>query len=85
MEDVIDEPGPPSPEPKPPTVLPEDLDDQWMDPRFEDVEPLKHLLVPAANDALIATPVSQRVNSVKNDDPDCLTPGELPESQRALF
>ena len=68
-----------------PVILPEDLVDAWMDPRFEDIEPMKKLLVAAAEDALIATPVSQRVNSVRNDDPECLAPGELPESQRSLF
>jgi putative SOS response-associated peptidase YedK len=32
------------------------------------------LLGPVANDYLVATPVSARVNDVKNDDPDCLAP-----------
>ncbi len=40
------------------------------------------LLHPAAEDALVATPVSPRVNSVQNDDPECLQPprqaGQIP-------
>jgi putative SOS response-associated peptidase YedK len=68
-----------------PVILPDDVVDAWIDPRFEDVEPLKKLLVAASEDVLIATPVSQRVNSVRNDDPECLTPGDLPGSQKGLF
>jgi putative SOS response-associated peptidase YedK len=40
------------------------------------------LLVPAPDDALIATPVSRRVSSVKNDDADCLAPRSV-EDPRA--
>ena len=32
------------------------------------------LLQPAPEDVLVATPVSARVNSVRNDDPACLEP-----------
>ena len=32
------------------------------------------MLKPAADDLLLATRVSQRVNSVKNDDPECVEP-----------
>src|SRR5437867_6633291 len=35
---------------------------------------LMALLRPARDDLLAATPVSSRVNSVKNDDPECLAP-----------
>jgi putative SOS response-associated peptidase YedK len=37
-------------------------------------EPEQKLLHPAPEDLLVATPVSLRVNSVRNDDPDCLAP-----------
>ena len=39
---------------------------------------------PAPDEALIATPVSRRVNSVANDDAACLGPPEA-EAQRSLF
>ena len=41
---------------------------------FEDTDEkaLLELLRPSRSDLLIATPVSQRVNSVKNDDPECI-------------
>ena len=42
------------------------------------------LIRPAPEDALIATPVSKRVNSVKNDDAACLAPAG-PEAQGNLF
>jgi putative SOS response-associated peptidase YedK len=42
------------------------------------------LLRPAPEAALIATPVSKRVNAVKNDDPACLGPPEE-EPQQRLF
>jgi putative SOS response-associated peptidase YedK len=35
------------------------------------------LLRPAREQMLVATPVSERVNPVKNDDPECLTPRVL--------
>src|SRR5215211_5199991 len=57
-----------------PVILPEDEVDRWLDPRHEDVEKLKRLLAPAPEGLLVPTPVSQRVNSVKNDDPACLEP-----------
>jgi putative SOS response-associated peptidase YedK len=37
-------------------------------------EPEQKLLHPAHEDLLVATPVSIRVNSVRNDDPGCLAP-----------
>jgi putative SOS response-associated peptidase YedK len=57
-----------------PAVLSEDAIDQWIDPREQDLEGLMKLLVPAAEDVLTIRYVSQRANSVKNDDPACLEP-----------
>jgi len=42
------------------------------------------LLGPAPEGALVATPVSPRVNAVENDDPDCLAPAPEP-GQGSLF
>ena len=55
-----------------PVILPEDKVDDWLYPHREDVQALRGLLAPAAPELLIATPVSMRVNSVKNDDPEIL-------------
>jgi putative SOS response-associated peptidase YedK len=57
-----------------PVILTEEVADLWMDPREDDQQKLVELLRPAAEDFLVATPVSARVNSVKNDDPACLEP-----------
>ena len=46
----------------------------WLDPAFKDVDRLKELLVPAAEDYLSLTPVSKRVNSPRHDDAACVQP-----------
>ena len=56
-----------------PVVLEDGAVDDWLYVRSS-ASSLTDLLRPAREDLLIATPVSTRVNSVKNDDPDCLAP-----------
>jgi putative SOS response-associated peptidase YedK len=59
-----------------PVVLPREKLDDWLHVPAEGVESyakgVRELLRPAAEDVLVATPVSRRVNSVKNDDEACL-------------
>jgi putative SOS response-associated peptidase YedK len=55
-----------------PVVLPTDRLDDWLFQGNEDLEAARAFLGPAPEDALVATPVSPRVNSVKNDDPACI-------------
>ncbi len=45
------------------------------------------LLGPAPGDALVATPVSKHVNTVKHDDPECVAPSvhDAGPAQRSLF
>lgn len=57
-----------------PVILPDEAVDEWLFARRSDPTELKGLLVPAANDLLVGTPVSPRVNSIKHDDPTCLEP-----------
>ncbi len=68
-----------------PVVLAKETIDLWMDvsSRFEPsdarsrgavTDEVRALLRPAPADVLVATPVSPRVNSVKNDDPGCVAP-----------
>jgi len=59
-----------------PVILADEIVDLWLDPREEDAERLGRMLGPPPDDLLVATPVSLRVNSVKNDDPACLEPAD---------
>jgi putative SOS response-associated peptidase YedK len=60
-----------------PVMLPEDAWERWLDPartEGEGLAELKGLLVPSDEDWLEIYPVSQRVNSVRNDGPDLVEP-----------
>jgi putative SOS response-associated peptidase YedK len=59
-----------------PVILPAERVDEWLDPLEQDFEKLQKLLCPAAENALVARRVSQRANSVRNDDPACIEPSE---------
>ena len=56
-----------------PVILEEAAVDDWLYAR-QSPDSLMELLRPARDDLLVATAVSARVNSVKNDDPACLEP-----------
>jgi putative SOS response-associated peptidase YedK len=66
-----------------PVILEEDAIDHWL---YERQEPaaLMELLRPIRDELLVATYVSTRVNSVKNDDAACLEPPEEAEQQALL-
>jgi putative SOS response-associated peptidase YedK len=67
-----------------PLILPPERIDDWL---VDEAARVTDLVAPAPEAALVATPVSTRVNSVRNDDPACLVPVE-PEArdrQRELF
>ena len=56
-----------------PVLIPEDAWERWLDPSRTDgagLAELKGLLVPTPDGELELYPVSQRVNSVRNDGPD---------------
>jgi putative SOS response-associated peptidase YedK len=56
-----------------PVIIPDDRLDEWLF-QGNGPEAIVDLLAPAPDYLLVATPVSPRVNSVKNDDPGCLEP-----------
>jgi len=56
-----------------PVILEDTEIDDWLYVR-QSSSSLQALLRPARDDLLVATLVSARVNSVKNDDPECLLP-----------
>lgn len=57
-----------------PVILPPQCWTDWLDPDNDDVDALRSMLVPAADDALAMYPVSTDVNSVRNNRRDLLTP-----------
>lgn len=65
-----------------PVILaPEDFD-LWLDPRVQDVDELRGLLVPVPSERMQADPVGTLVNNVRHDSPQCLSP---PEKNSTLF
>ena len=56
-----------------PVILPPDAIDTWLDPSFKDVGPL---LQPYPDDAMAWYPVSDVVNSPRNDSPELIKPFE---------
>ena len=57
-----------------PVVLPPDAYELWLDPGFTKREGIVELLQPLPANAMKKYPVSTRVNTVKNDDPECAAP-----------
>ncbi len=57
-----------------PVILhPEDYE-MWLDPDFDEREPLTSLLKPYPADAMEAYPVSHKVNKPSNNEPGCIEP-----------
>ena len=57
-----------------PVILAPTSYDQWLDPTFQQVEPLNALLRPDPSEELTAYPVSTLVNNPHHDAPQCLEP-----------
>lgn len=57
-----------------PVILSWQAVDRWLDPSAKDVAALTELLKPTPEKFLTAVPVSTRVNSPKNDTPECIEP-----------
>lgn len=60
-----------------PVILDREGAAAWLDPNSS-IATAVGLLRPFSAELMMATPVSQRVNDVKNNSPDLLTPVELP-------
>ena len=52
-------------------VLPDDACDLWLDPGFQKADAICNLLKPFDPALMRRFEVSNRVNLVKNDDPEC--------------
>lgn len=60
--------------PRMPVILPPEDYGLWLDPDFEEKEPLTSLLKPYPADEMEAYPVSRRVNKPSNNEPSVLEP-----------
>lgn len=54
-----------------PVILEREAYDLWLDPGFQKIKELQALLKPYPAESMRRYRVSQRVNQVKNDDPEC--------------
>ncbi len=61
-------------------ILPPEAFTTLLDPTLKDTLGLKALLLPYPVEATTAYPVSQYVNSLRNDDPVCTTKGLMQNS-----
>ncbi len=69
-----------------PVILRPERYDLWLDPGFNDVKALAEVLVPFDAAQMKCFPVSTRINSVTNDDPECVVPSHNSSpAQSALF
>ena len=69
-----------------PVILRQESYDLWLDPGFRDVKALAGVLTPFVAAQMRSYPVSTRINSVTNDDPECVVPTHSSSpTQSALF
>jgi len=71
-----------------PLILPPEVHERWLDPEVQDRAEVESLMKPYPSKDMILVPVSQRVNNVRNDDPECVhavAPTPAAPSQRELF
>jgi putative SOS response-associated peptidase YedK len=69
-----------------PVILAPASHDVWLDPGFQNVSALSAMLRPYDSEMMRRYPVSDRVNSIANDDPECSERFDpLPPAQATLF
>jgi putative SOS response-associated peptidase YedK len=57
-----------------PVILPPEDYELWLDPDFDEKEPLTSLLKPYPDEAMEAYSVSRKVNRPTNNEPSCVEP-----------
>lgn len=60
-----------------PVILPPTAYELWLDPDTTEPDVLNGLLAPYPADDMVAHPVSNKVNTPKNDTPDCIEPVDV--------
>lgn len=68
-----------------PVILDPDSYDLWLDPGFSDVSAVSEMLKPYDARLMRCYPVSERINNVANDDPECSAPVDVVQIQARLF
>jgi putative SOS response-associated peptidase YedK len=68
-----------------PVILPATLYQRWLNPAMQNAANAVAMLRPFDVDSMRRYPVSARVNSVINDDPDCCAPADPPPITASLF
>jgi putative SOS response-associated peptidase YedK len=68
-----------------PVILDPEGYDLWLDPGMKDVATISDLLKPFDARLMRCYPVSSRINSVVNDDPECCAPVTLAQIQDRFF
>ena len=67
-----------------PVILAPDDYDLWLDPGIKDTKEISDMMKPYGAALMKAYAVSTRVNAVKNDDPQCAEPLDIPGDQHTL-
>lgn len=62
-----------------PVILKEEDEKRWLSPKLHPQE-LKELLQPYDSHLMSASPISNRINSVKHNDPSCIEPATVMEN-----
>ncbi len=57
-----------------PIIISQDLREEWLNPQNQNMDKLKSFLKPYPDDQMGAYPISNIVNSPKNDLKDCISP-----------
>ena len=68
-----------------PVILSRENEEKWLDTEIPDLDSLKTLMEPYNDEEMVAYRVSDRVNSPKNNDPDCVIPNSFDDSPEELF
>ena len=65
-----------------PQILPEELYDEWMNPKLTDYEEVMKMLKPIKSSEMQAHPVSKKVNTLAVNSPECIEPIKIAEQKK---
>ena len=68
-----------------PLLIPRSAFARWLDPAVTDLDALTHLVVPAPGGSILRAPANPRVNAVRNEGPELLSPPAPPPPAQPLL